>query len=57
MLYLTLTKIELERVMQQHIELESKIDDHVVFLAKHYKREENEVLAWLTREQIKAKFF
>ena len=29
--------------MQKHIELESKIDDHVVFLAKHYKREENEV--------------
>ena len=41
---MTLNKIELETVMQKHIELKSKIDDHVVFLAKHYKREENEVL-------------
>lgn len=41
--------------MQKHIELESKIDDHVVFLAKHYKREENEVLAWLTTLESKLK--
>ena len=52
---MTLNKIEHEVVMQKHIELKSKIDDHVVFLAKHYKREENEVLAWLTTSESKLK--